>query len=144
MNNSARDWVISWPNLEGLISEGNSFRMLIAGGQNAWISFDAIRTELAVEIEQKLAMLPAVLPQAISIRLTKDAKGSDLLVLATASVELRRYFYDFAVEVLELVHKVSWVAKEFLGLVPGGFEIPRKEDRHHAHHILNHFWRIAQ
>jgi hypothetical protein len=105
MNNSARDWVISWPNLEGLISEGNSFRMLIAGGQNAWISFDATRTELAVEIEQQSAALPAVLPQAISMRLTKDAKGSDLLVIATASVELRRYFYDFAVEVLDLTQR---------------------------------------
>ena len=92
MNNPARDWVISWPNLEGLISEGNSFRMLIAGGQNAWISFDAIRTELAVEIEQQFSMLPAVLPQAISMRLTKDAKGSDLLVLATASVAMKEIF----------------------------------------------------
>jgi len=111
MSNSARDWVISWPNLEDLISEGNSFRMLIAGSQNAWISFDAIRTELAVEIEQQSAVLPAVLPQAISMRLTKDAKGFNLLVLATASVELRRYFYDFAVEVLELTQRGSHTAQ---------------------------------
>ena len=111
MSNSARDWVISWPNLEDLISEGNSFRMLIAGSQNAWISFDATRTELAVEIEQQSAVLPAVLPQAISMRLTKDAKGSNLLVLATASVELRRYFYDFAVEVLELTQRGSHTAQ---------------------------------
>lgn len=111
MSNSARDWIISWPNLEDLISEGNSFRMLIAGSQNAWISFDAIRTELAVEIEQQSAVLPAVLPQAISMRLTKDAKGFNLLVLATASVELRRYFYDFAVEVLELTQRGSHTAQ---------------------------------
>lgn len=105
MNSPARDWVISWPNLEGLISEGNSFRMLIAGDQHAWISFDAIRTELAIEIEQQSPTLPAVLPQAIAMRLTKDVKGSDLLVLATTSVELRRYFYDFSVEVLELTQR---------------------------------------
>lgn len=111
MNNPARDWVISWQNLEGLISEGNSFRMLIAGGQNAWISFDAIRTELAVEIEQQVASLPTVLPQAIAMRLTKDAKGYDLLVLATTSIELRRYFYDFAVEVLELTQRGGYTAK---------------------------------
>ena len=110
MNNPTRDWVISWPNLEGLISEGNSFRMLIAGDQHAWISYDAIRTELAVEIEQQFSTLPAVLPQSISMRLTKDPKGSNLLVLATTSVELRRYFYDFSAEVLELTQRGGYTA----------------------------------
>jgi hypothetical protein len=111
MNNPAPEWIISWPNLEGLISEGNSFRMLVAGSHRAWISFDAIRTELAVEIEQQKAELPAVLPQAISIRLTKDATGSELLVMATTSAELRRYFYDFAVEVLDLTQRGGFTAK---------------------------------
>ena len=55
MNNQAPGWMISWPNLEGLISDGNPFRMLVAGKHRAWISFDAIRAELAVEIEQKNA-----------------------------------------------------------------------------------------
>ena len=111
MNNHAPEWIISWPNLEGLISDGNSFRMLVAGKHRAWISFDAIRAELAVEIEQKKAELPAVLPQAISIRLTKDANGSELLVMATTSAELRRYFYDFAVEVLDLTQRGEYTAK---------------------------------
>ena len=102
MNQTRRDWVISWPNLEGLLSEKNSFRMLIAGAQSAWLAFDAPRDELLIEIEQSGAILPKVLPQAISLRIGRSVDGKTLLVLASTSTELRRYFYDFSVEVLEL------------------------------------------
>ena len=106
MKPTAREWIISWQNLEGLIAEGNSFRMLVAGNRQAWISYDAVRTELAVEIEQETTHLPRVLPQAISLQVSKRGQGKQVLVLATENPELRRYFYDFSVEVLELTqHK---------------------------------------
>lgn len=107
MSTNGRDWIVSWPNLEGLIADGNSFRMLVAGHRQAWISFDAPRAELAVEIEQEASELPRVLPQAIQIRAGRGGDGQQLLVLATDAPELRRYFYDFSVEVLELTqHKL--------------------------------------
>jgi hypothetical protein len=108
MKPTARDWIISWPNLEALIAEGNSFRMLVAGSRQAWISYDAVRTELAVEIEQETTDLPRVLPQSISLQVGKREQGKQVLVLATENLELRRYFYDFSVEVLELTqHKMK-------------------------------------
>lgn len=105
-----REWIITWPNLEGLIEEDNSFRMLVAGHRQAWISYDAGRKELAVEIEQETSELPKVLPQSISLRLSRGGNGKQILVLATESLELRRYFYDFSVEVLELTQNKSMSA----------------------------------
>lgn len=102
MNDVRREWIINWPNLEGLIAERNSFRLLISGKTSAWLEFDASRGELAVEIEQSESSLPKVLPQAISLRIRRDNGGKILLVLSTINPELRRYFYDFSVEVLEL------------------------------------------
>lgn len=110
MSALAREWIISWPNLEGLIAEDNSFRMLVSGHRQAWISYDAPRTELAVEIEQETSDLPRVLPQSISLRLSRGGNGKQILVLATESLELRRYFYDFAIEVLELTQRKSMSA----------------------------------
>lgn len=112
MTADGRDWIISWPNLSELISEANSFRMRVAGQRPAWISFEAGRTELAVEIEEETGLLPKVLPQAISLRLTRGEDGCKLLSLATSSVELHRYFYDFAVEVLELTQRGGHGASE--------------------------------
>lgn len=105
MSESTQNWLISWPNLEGLLAEGNSFRMLVAGSQHAWIGFDAPRSELVVEIEQVGTGSPKVLPQAIEIRVRPKSPEKSVLVLATRNPDLRRYFYDFVVEVLDLTQK---------------------------------------
>ena len=95
--------IISWPNLEARISEGNSFKLLLQEPHPAWILFTSGTKELSLEIKVSSDAMPSVLPQAINFRIRKTEENHRILVLTSSDADLFRYFYDFAVEVLELI-----------------------------------------
>jgi hypothetical protein len=95
--------IISWPNLDARINEGNSFKLLLQETHLAWILFNSGTKELSLEIKVSSDAMPSVLPQAINFRIKQTEENNKLLVLTSADADLYRYFYDFVVEVLELI-----------------------------------------
>jgi len=95
--------IISWHNLEAQILKGNSFKLLVQEPELAWILFNASTNELSLEIQVSNGLIPSVLPQAIDLRIRHSKEDVKFLILTSQNVDLQRYFYDFIVEVLELI-----------------------------------------
>ena len=96
--------IISWHNLEAQILKGNSFKLLVQEPKLAWILFNSSTNELSLEIQVSNELMPSVIPQAIDLRIRQTKEDVRILVLTSQNTDLQRYFYDFIVEVLELIH----------------------------------------
>lgn len=101
MQNSQLE-IITWNNLELLISGSASFVENVCINLGCFIKFNQQMNELCFEMNTLSEKLPRNLPSELKFRVITDEGRSRLIISCMAS-ELYRNFYDFGCEVLEMV-----------------------------------------
>jgi len=101
MSNS-QSKIITWNNLEFLISGRASFAENVCVDLGCFIKFNQQINELCFEMNTLSEKLPQNLPSELKFRVTK-CEGRYSLIISCMASELYRNFYDFGCEVFEMV-----------------------------------------
>ena len=111
MMSTSKLQIAGWHTIERLLSSDASFLQPVIGVSNCAIAFDFELQNLSVAIPVDSSDLPALLPKALTMKI-QIIDGSSKLVVGCNSRELFRSFYDFLIEVIELVFEGSSTPKE--------------------------------
>lgn len=99
-NESARDWLLSWTNVQELMVQGN-FHHPFSTGRPSVLTYTGgkLGIEVAVDHDEDISKLP-ILPHALHFSLLP---GSTTLIVSCDDDGLQKYFYTYACEALELM-----------------------------------------